>query len=74
VHERFPRLGLFGDPVDAADEKALCGAAARESPAKQSRSEDARVVDDKQIAGLEQRRQILEAVIRNRARLPIEDE
>jgi hypothetical protein len=46
VHQRFPPIG-----VEAFDQDALDGAAARHAPADQPRGEHARVVDDEEVAG-----------------------
>ena len=61
MHERDPRVAARRRP----DQKALGGAAAGQPDADQARREDARVVDDQQIAGAEQRRQVVEGEMRD---------
>jgi hypothetical protein len=56
------------------EEEAFDDAAAWDAVAEQARCEDARVVDDEEIAAAEVRRQIADGRVMERWRLPIEDE
>jgi hypothetical protein len=66
VHERRPGVWSPG----RAQQQALGSATSREAPADQPRWKDASVVDDDQIARLEERRQIGKRVMRDATRRP----
>jgi hypothetical protein len=72
---RGPRVrGCQARSAGRAKEEAFDDAAAWDAVAEQARREDARVVDDEEIAGAEKRRQIADGRMMERWRLPIEDE
>ena len=73
VHERLPQLAVRTG-IESAHEQALGPPAARQATAKQPRRKHFRVVDDEQISGIEERREIAECAIGADAGVSVEGE
>ena len=69
MHQRVPALG-----VQAPEQQALDLPAARIAMAEQARRDDARIVDDEQIARREEGWQIADDVVSPRASMPVHHE
>ncbi len=70
MHQCFPHFFVTMVPRmtrNAADEETLGGASTRQATAQQSSGEDARVVEDQQVARREQRRQGRKPAVAQRA-------
>ena len=69
VHERDPRVALIG----FTDQEAFGRATTRQANADEPRGKHARVVDDEQIAGSKQRRQLVEVAMLDASAAAVND-
>jgi hypothetical protein len=65
---------MRGHYLKTPHQQTFSSAAAWQTPAEQSRSEDACVVDNEEIAGAKKRRQLAKLVIGKRTRRAVHDE